>query len=261
MPSLQKIEDRFHWLAFPGLFKYLTFMGVIVYVLQWARPDIAEILDFSRSRILAGEVWRVITFIFTPLDLGGIGPMSMLFLFFAVMISFMISDSLEHVWGTTRLSLYIVTLWLCLVISLSFFGLEGAKSGTMLYTSLFLAFAANFPRVEFRLFFFIPVQVRFLAWLTMALLVFEAIFQPSSLAVTIPALIPYAIWVLPGVIRGKARLVEAGRLRTRFEQASYAPAAFHRCEVCGATEQSHPQKEFRMATDGKEYCSEHLPPG
>jgi hypothetical protein len=33
----------------------------------------------------------------------------------------------------------------------------------------------------------------------------------------------------------------------------------HRCETCGITEGSHPEAEFRVASDGKEYCTEHLP--
>jgi hypothetical protein len=42
--------------------------------------------------------------------------------------------------------------------------------------------------------------------------------------------------------------------RHRFEEASRTDDTFHRCESCGATEASHPAREFRVAVDGNEYC-------
>jgi stage IV sporulation protein FB len=35
--------------------------------------------------------------------------------------------------------------------------------------------------------------------------------------------------------------------------------AFHRCAACGATELDDPHEAFRVAADGEEYCSKHLP--
>lgn len=37
-------------------------------------------------------------------------------------------------------------------------------------------------------------------------------------------------------------------------------SALHRCVVCGATEQSDPSLEFRVASDGSDYCHRHRPP-
>lgn len=35
-------------------------------------------------------------------------------------------------------------------------------------------------------------------------------------------------------------------------------SSIHHCEVCGKTEQHDPDLEFRVGTDGKEYCEHHL---
>jgi hypothetical protein len=35
--------------------------------------------------------------------------------------------------------------------------------------------------------------------------------------------------------------------------------ALHRCAVCGATELTDPNLDFRVARDGEEYCIAHLP--
>jgi len=33
----------------------------------------------------------------------------------------------------------------------------------------------------------------------------------------------------------------------------------HKCAICGATELSDPNLDFRVARDGEEYCIAHLP--
>jgi hypothetical protein len=248
---------------FQGLFKYLTFIGVIAYAAQWARPGQAfgQMLDFDRERILAGEVWRVFTFLFTPLASSKFSAFGALMLFFAVQISFLISDSLEGAWGSTRTTLYILVAWVGLVAAHFLFEPDSVASGRMLYTSLFLAFATLFPRVEFMLFLLFPVQVRILGWVAGGLLLLNALVNPASLVLALPAMIPYALWVLPDVIHGRKSLVQAAQRRRKFNVAQVPElATFHRCEVCRRTERDSDELEFFTLPDGKEYCEEHLPP-
>lgn len=260
MRWLEKIERRLDWLHFEGLFKYLTFIGVIAYACQWAQEDFAQMLDFDRQKVMSGEVWRVVTFLFTPMGLRSFTPFGVLFLFFAVRISFLISDSLESAWGATRTTLYILTLWGCLVASHFIFDGASQASGSMLYTSLFLAFATLFPKVEFTMFFLFPVQVRVFGWITGVLLLLNAFVYPPSLFVTVPALIPYALWVLPDVVHGRKTLVKAAQRRREFKIASKLEStSFHRCETCQRTERDPADLQFFTLPDGKEYCEEHLP--
>jgi len=45
------------------------------------------------------------------------------------------------------------------------------------------------------------------------------------------------------------------------QQAIHATAAFHRCTLCGRTEQDDPKLEFRVCSEcsgGQEYCRDHL---
>jgi hypothetical protein len=258
---LDWIERRLEGVHFQGLFKYLTFLGVIAYACQWARPEIGLLLDFDRAKILSGEVWRVFTFLFAPMGMQKFSPFGVLFLFFAVQISFLISDSLEEAWGTSRLTLYILVAWIGLVIAQFVFDPNLLGSGSMLYTSLFLAFATLFPRVEFSFFFLFPVQVRIFGWITGVLLLLNAITNPASLILTVPAMLPYLLWVLPDVIHGRKSLVKAAHRRRKFQVASRPESqAFHRCETCGRTERDADDLEFYTLPDGKEFCKEHLPP-
>lgn len=259
MRWLERIEPYFDWLHFQGLFKYLTFIGVIAFACQWARPDVAMLLDFDREKILSGEVWRVVTFIFVELGGWSYTPFGVLFLFFAVQISFLISDSLESVWGSTRTTLYILTAWIGLVVTQFLVPVSWPASGMLLYTSLFFAFATLFPRVEFSLFFLIPVQVRILAWIAGILLAYKAV-KYGAWALLVPTMLPYALWVLPNVIHGRKSLVKAAQRRRKFQIASRPETqAFHRCETCGRTERDPGDLEFFTLPDGKEYCHEHLP--
>ncbi|QJE97840.1 hypothetical protein [Luteolibacter luteus] len=261
MRWLDSIERRLEWLSFPGLFKYLTFLGVIAYACQWARPDIGQLLDFDREAIFQrGEVWRIFTFILAPMGSGGFTPVGALFLYFAVMISFLISDSLESAWGPTRTTLYILTVWVGMAVSQLIFD-GGRGAGSMLYSSLFFAFATLFPKVEFAIFFLIPIQVRFLAMLSAVLLGLAAISSPSFLLVIVPAMLPYCLWVLPDVIHGRKSLVAAAQRRRKFNVSKLPEAVpFHKCEVCQRTERDPADLEFFVTSDGKEYCTEHLPP-
>lgn len=260
MRWLEKIERRLDWIHFEGLFKYLTFLGVIAYACQWAQQDFALMLDFDRDKVMSGEVWRVFTFLFTPMGLERFTPFGVLFLFFAVRISFLISDSLESAWGSTRTTLYILTVWIGLVASHFIFAPFSLASGSLLYTSLFLAFATLFPKVEFMMFFLFPVQVRIFGWITGVLLLLNALVNPASLYLTVPALIPYALWVLPDVVHGRKTLVKAAQRRREFKIASKPEGtSFHRCEVCQRTERDPADLQFYTLPDGKEYCEEHLP--
>jgi len=249
------------WLHFPGLFKYLTFLGVIAYACQWARPDIALLLDFDREKILAGEVWRVFTFLFAPMGLQSFSPVGVFFLFFAVQIAFMISDSLEEAWGTTRSTLYILVGWLGLIIAQFVFAPYSLASGLLFSSSMFFAFATLYPRVELMLFFILPVQVRILGWISAVILAMTVLRNPASLVLVFPAMLPYLLWVLPDVIHSRKSLVKAAHRRRKFQVASGPESqAFHRCDTCGRTERDSHDLEFYTLPDGKEYCQEHLPP-
>jgi hypothetical protein len=260
MPWLDRIENRLHWLGFPGLFKWLTILGVGMFAYQWADPDIHQTLGFDRQAILNGEWWRFATFVFDA-GLGyGFTAWGAFLLYFAVRIAFLVSDSLESIWGTTRMTLYLLVGWVGLAVAHWLLPLPPGNAGVFLYTSAFLAFATHFPRVEFLLFFILPVQVRILAWLAFGLLALGCLSAPPMFLLLGAVCLPYALWVLPAWLRNRKALLDAGIRRRNFEKKALpGNEAFHRCEECGRTEQSNPDLDFRTLLDGTEYCVEHLP--
>jgi hypothetical protein len=262
---LENLERKMDWLHFRGLFKSIAFLAVVAYVCKLANPQIVKELVFDKQSILEGEIWRVFTFILAPTAAKGFSLGEPIWVIFAMMLSFTISDALEQVWGSTRTTLYILTGWLGMVavqfiVDLPFF-LTAMTPGLVLYTSVFLAYATLFPRAELSLMLLIPVEVRILGAIAAVLMVVNVVSFPPSAWIVLPGMFPYFLWVLPGVYKGRKTLVKAAGRRRQFTVAK-GPAAepFHVCEVCRRTEHDPADLEFFVLPDGKEYCSEHLPP-
>ncbi len=64
MRWLERIEDRMHWIAFPGLLKYLALCGVVVSAWGWMTDSgsVMAAIAFDKGKILEGEVWRITLF-------------------------------------------------------------------------------------------------------------------------------------------------------------------------------------------------------
>lgn len=259
MQFLDKWERKFGWVSFPGFLRYYAIFHVLVYLLQFVNPNIGFYLDFDQSKILAGEVWRLFTFLFASSGSGGISPLGALFLFCMVSVAFMMSDALEAAWGVFRTSVFYYIGYIGLIIGNFLYAIPMPGSGFFIYTSAFLAFATLFPKVEFLIFFVLPVQVRWFAILFGIYLIFEIIGYPLYLGYVALCFGNYLLWAGIPALRGQARIVGATSRRKRFQKsATMDEDAFHRCAECDRTDLSDPELEFRMATDGKEYCSDHI---
>lgn len=260
MRWLERIENRLNWVAIPGLFKYLAMLGVLVSAVSWINPDVASIISFDRAKILEGEYWRLLSFGFAPMGVFGFSVFGVLFLVFATFIAFLVSDSLEEVWGPTRTTLYLLSVWVGLMIGPMILDPRTPFIGTYLYVAMFLAFATYFPRYEFRLFAILPVQVRWLAWILFGFMMISVLGHWPLVSVALPTLLPYGLWVLPSFIRDRKALAQAGMRRRKFQTESLPEDnAFHRCSECDRTELTNPDLDFRTMLDGTEYCVDHLP--
>lgn len=265
MNWIHRMERRFAWMAFPGLLRFYAMLHVLVFLLQIMRPDIGGLLEFDRGAILSGEVWRMVTFLFASSGFGGIGGFGMIFFFFMVLIAFMMSNALEGAWGVFRTTLFFYVGILGLLTANFIVPQVIPGSGFYLYYAAFFAFATLFPRVEFLLFFILPVQVRWLAWLLAIVLMLGAAGQFFAGNWLIPvyyglAFTNYFLWAGLPALKGHAMAAKSAQRRRKFETAKQpANEVFHECVVCGRTDQSHPHLEFRISADGKEYCLDHLP--
>lgn len=259
MITLDRWERRLGWLSFPGLLRYFAIIHVMVFVIQMFRPDMFQVLDFDRAKILSGEVWRIITGFFAVSQFGGPSPLSIILLICAVNFAFMVNDGLEAEWGAFKTSVFCYAGMLAILLANLVLPPTVSFSGLWLYTSAFLAFATLFPKVEILLFLIIPVRVGLLGIVTGVSILIFAISSPVAIPFVILALCNYILWAGIPALRGTARVVASAQRRQRFNAAK-APVdePFHSCATCGRTDASHPTLDFRVGHDGREYCDEHL---
>jgi hypothetical protein len=260
MISLGQLERRLGWLSFPGFLRYYAIFQALVYLLQLGRPDLGKLLDFDRSKIVAGEVWRVVTFLFSSSGSAGSGGVGMMLMVFLVMIAFMMSNALEDAWGVFKTTLFFAVGIVGLIIGNFIFPQVMPDSGILLYGAAFFAFATLFPKVEFLLFFILPVQVRILAWIQAAGLLLVALSDLRLIPFFLLGHANYLLFAGIPALRGTARVLEAAQRKRRFNAGKIPDAeAFHGCAACERTEVTDPDLEFRVGRDGREYCTDHLP--
>ena len=262
---LNTLERRFGSLATPGLIRYFAVSFFGVYLMSSVMPELGAQLDFNWAKIMTGEVWRVFTFIFSASAGGELNPIGILFAFFGMMLMFIFGDGLEQQWGVFRANLYVLWGWLTALLGSiavqSFTGHAPAMPGIYLGASILFAFATYNPRYSIMLFMVIPTPIWIIAAFSGVLMALSALSGGLLLMIfTVFCLSNYLVVAIP-MRYSKARLQQGNvKRRKNFKAESLDETlAFNNCVVCGATEISHPDTDFRVGEDGKDYCQEHLP--
>jgi len=253
MRWLDKLERRFGFLGIPGLTRILVGFTALVFGLAWLERGFLSMLDLDPVRIRHGEVWRLFTYIFIP------QTPSPWWVLFALWFLWWIGEGLERAFGPFRLTLYFLLGMVGTTVAAFFFG--SRFSNTMLIASLFYAFARFYPDEIIYVLFILPVKIKWIAWVS-ALFLFIGFFTGTNAyrVSLVAALSNYLIFFGPEIIHDTRHRRDVSTRRRRFESDSRSQAEpLHRCAVCGATELSNPDLEFRVARDGEEYCVPHLP--
>jgi hypothetical protein len=126
--------------------------------------------------------------------------------------------------------------------------------------SVFLAFATYYPRFELRLFFVLPVQIRWLAYLQALGYAVAFLGGPLSVKLMVLASIGnYLLFFGPMLFE---------RIRSYRRKAAWSSRQFstgnaprHTCASCGVNSNSHPEMDFRYCSKCNgdlAYCEEHL---
>ena len=279
---LNKLERKFGRYAIPNLMYYIIILYAAGFVLNLVNPLFYyQYLSLDASMILKGQVWRIFTFIIqAPYS-------SLVFIIFSLYLYYMIGKQLEYAWGAFRFNLYFFSGMFFTVIGaiLAYLltGLVLPMDTWYLNMSLFFAFAALYPDVQFLLFFVIPVKVKWLALIdglyflyavVQAFLpaygggVYGVYYKANALAAFI-AILNFLLFFLGSRNMqpySPKQMKRKQDFKRKVNQASrpvnvYANGAKHRCAVCGRTELDDPNLEFRYCSKcngNYEYCQDHL---
>lgn len=270
MKLLNKLERKLGRYAIPNLINYVIVLYGLGAFLGMMDPSIyLNLFMLDVEKILHGQVWRLFTFILEPFGING--PLDVLLLALTMYLYYLFGHSLENAWGAFRFNLYffsgvllnILAAFIVYFIAGWFYpvGLQ------YIYQSMFFAFAALYPNMQFLLFFIIPLKVKYLAYLD-ALLLIYSMFQYVK-----GGRYYFAIAILVGLAnflifffmtRNYKKISPKMKKRTikyKREMQSAAEGARHKCAICGRTEEDDENLEFRYCSkcEGNyEYCSDHL---
>lgn len=275
MKNLRTKLERFflknRHIGIPHLMLFITIGSAAVYVLKlFGMPELASLLAFDRTLILQGQVWRLFTYIFTY-DTGNIFITAIsLFCYLAL------GKAMENVWGTLRFNLFYFTGMLLMDVFCMLFG--GYADVYYLNLSLFLGYATLYPESRFYLFFFIPIRAWIFALIDLGLTVMAVVNLAAA------GYFPYCLFplvaignyflffgkdvvnVLPPAWRRRKRpdpkIVDVPPVRRPSQAAKNEKGPYtHRCVVCGRTDLSNPELEFRYCSRCKGYfcyCQDHI---
>ena len=254
---------------------YISLGTAVVYLMSEFAGNymLYNLLYFNRDLILQGQVWRLITYPLTyRID-------NLMLMAVSLFCYYSLGRAMETIWGTLRFNLFYFTGILMMDVYCMLFG--GTASVTYLNLSLFLSYATLFPDAQFLLFFIIPVKAWIFALFDLAIVLLNLITYPFPYNLfSVISLANYFLFfgkdvlnVLPMSWRVKAkRKTQKQPLKkakvipfdaTSCKTANSTPkeAYTHRCTVCGRTDISNPDLEFRYCSRCKGYycyCEDHI---
>lgn len=278
MKKLYDAADRFcarhPRFGIPHLMRYIIIGTVAVFLLQMlTRINDAAALDFlalTISGLRRFELWRLVTFIFVPLD------SSPFFLIISLYFYYWIGSTLEQRWGTARFSLYYISGVVLTVIASLLTGIIGGfdiyvAGTTYVNLSMFLAFAALYPDVRVMLFFIIPVKIKWIAYVDLAFFALEVVtnlLYGNWLGALLPvvAIFNYVVFIWPDVRRFFGRKAyqhspQTVHFKKAVRQQEKQVGYHHKCAVCGRTDTEHPDLQFRYCSKCAGYhcfCQDHI---
>ena len=257
----------------PNLMLYIVLGNAVVYLISAMAGNytLYYLLRFNRTAILQGQVWRLITY---PLTLMN---SNILFMLISLLCYYSLGSAMERLWGTFKFNLF----YFSGVLLMDLYGLIFGCNADVYYLnmSLFLGFATLYPQSGFLLFFIIPVKAWVFALFDLAV-IFIGLFQTPFTAYNLFPLVALGNYFLffGKDVLNVVPLSWQNKLRKLFRKApkqpkviqfhgnqqskkADTPAYTHKCSVCGRTDISNPELEFRYCSKCNGYycyCEDHI---
>jgi hypothetical protein len=264
MSLIDRLERRLSWIAIPGVVKIIMLFQALVWLLNAYRGDEALLvaLYLDKDLILSGEVWRLFSFIFIP----PVGSTGIILMFFAVFFTIFLGSMLEEIWGSFKLTLYVIGGVLSVLISEFLIGfpialVEGKMVGHfkfptfLIIESILFACAVYNPNYVVRLFAIIPIRLFWIAILAAGLLFLQATNDLMIAGLILISLLHFFVVFVPGMKRSIQVKAQVSSRKNQFENAQMSKdEALHLCEYCGKTEKDDEELIFRVAANGTEFC-------
>ena len=270
MKGIMRSVDRFcakhPRFGIRNLMLYIVIGNVLVYLFSMFDRSgmLMNMLCFSAPGISNGQLWRIVTFVLVPVTNRP------LILLISLYFYYFVGSTLERQWGSAKFTVYYVSGMVFLIafgmIAYFFFNTVFMFTGDLLNLGMFFAFATFYPDLQVLLFYFIPIKVKWLALVDLFLFVME-ILGGSLLPVAV--LLHYLVfcggWLFdrlrPSHVRQRAKTVQFRQEAERIRREQEAKPYKRKCDVCGRTDVSNPELEFRYCSRCAGYhcfCEDHI---
>ena len=164
---LNRIETRFgRYRGFRNLIAVIIAGMAVTYLADLIIGPVlgiylSSLLSFNRALILKGQLWRLVTFVFTVPN-----QQSVLFVLQLVFVYFT-GNLLQNHWGVLRFNIFYFCGVICTMIAGLF---TGYATGYYVNLSLMLAVAILYPSMQVNLYGILPVRMKWLAVIELLLL-------------------------------------------------------------------------------------------
>lgn len=281
---MKNLRGRFERFCFqnrdkgiPNLMLYITLGCGLVYLITSITQStvLYNLLVFDRNAILHGQIWRLISYPLTFYNNNILLMALMLFCYYSL------GRAMEHLWGTLRFNLFYFTGIIMMDVYCMLFG--GRADVTYLNLSLFLSYATLYPDAGFLLFFIIPVKAWIFALVDLAMVIYGLIVYPFPYNLfSVISLANYFLFFGKDVLNviplswrikiarffkktppsAQPKVVPFAKIEVKKVPVQQAkPSYTHRCTVCGRTDVSNPELEFRYCSKCNGYfcyCEDHI---
>lgn len=284
---IRSLEQKIGRFAIKNLTIYMIVLYITGYFMQLLAGNVLDAyFSLDIYQITRGQIWRVVSWLFMPPERLGI------FTIFMLLLYYMLGTSLERVWGSFRYNLFIfsgiiftiigaIIVYIIMFVMVSNVGSASnvptevalaafSKNAGLYYstyyinTSIFLAYASIFPNEKLYFYFLIPIKIKWLAALELATMLVYFIRGNLITRITlIAALLNVALYIVANIEAKKRDGVKPKRKKSDYIKIvnSTAVEYKHKCAVCGRTDATNPELEFRYCSKCNgvyEYCNDHL---
>lgn len=276
----------------PNLMLYICIANAVLSLYTYFTNDyrIVNALRFNMEGIFAGEIWRCVTWLLSYAAESEYGLISIVFY---ILFNHWLGNVIESVWGTFRLNLYYLGGALATVVVAVIIGLFGIPVRVYAYylnISLMLAVATLLPEERIMLFGIFSIKMRWLALFDVVLILIDLIMTIAPYNGTVFWMVLLMVGTAPLISllnyvlnfgKDVGRLFHTNysykqmkrhyafkkavrqprpNLADQFRSKEQGPFR-HKCTVCGRTDATHPDLEFRYCSRCKGYycyCTDHI---
>jgi len=201
-----------HNFGISNLMIYVSATMLAIYALDFAGvTGLWWRMMFWRPLVMAGEVWRIVTFIVLP----RFGENPLFALLYMYMIYF-IGSGLEYAWGKALLNIY---FFFGVIGAIAAGFISGIGDNGALFLSMLLAYCYINPEATFLIFFILPVKAKYIAIFNWAIFAVLFIFGNFSSRLSIIfSLINFFFFFGPDIWKRIQRNYNSSRRRRRYKK-------------------------------------------